>query len=332
LAATFSATGHPVTGRHVPLAFTADLLHLMAMGLWLGGLAALAALGTNRAMADGSAAPDVSDVPDTSDASLASGAVFSLTAFTRAVRRFSTLATWCVGVLAVTGTLQSIRELGSVGDLPSTNWGRYLLVKLAVVLTLLTVAFQARSWTHRHTARRADTADGPAPVAGPTSTTLRRMRRTLALEASVGAVVLALSVMLAGSPPPSDRPATTGSVTEAAMASPVRLEAEYDTGGADGSGTAVAVLTPRADGRVTIDLTLTTTDDIPIPAQPTELTASMFLPAQGIGPLALNLEEDSAGHWTASTTPTPKGKWQLALTIRTSDIDQTTVTFPATTL
>jgi copper transport protein len=338
LAATFSATGHPVAGRHVPLAFTADLLHLMAMGLWLGGLAALVALVALcgvRTVADGAAASDVSDRPATPDASPASDAVPSLTAFTTAVRRFSPLAAWCVGVLAVTGTVQSIRDIGSVGDLPGTAWGRYLLVKLAVVLALLAVAHRARGWTHRHAARRAGPAGGPAPAAGPTATTLRTLRtlrRTLAVEALAGAVVLTLSVLLAGSPPPSDRPATTGSVTQSAPASPARLEAAYDTGGVDGRGTAVAVLTPQADGRVAIDLTLTATDDIPVPAQPAELTATMSLPAQGIGPLALDIKEDSTGHWTASATPTPRGSWQLALTIRTSDIDQTTVTFPATTL
>ena len=48
-AATFSATGHPGAGRYVPVAFAADLLHLMATGLWLGGLVALAVLCTNEA-------------------------------------------------------------------------------------------------------------------------------------------------------------------------------------------------------------------------------------------------------------------------------------------
>lgn len=352
LAATFSATGHPAAGRYVPLAFTADLLHLMAMGLWLGGLVALIALCTNRAappaasaapaptavparpVAPTSAAPAV-PAPTAPPASVPPPSAVTTTFdfdfepdfepgfdFAATVRRFSPLAAWCVGVLALTGTLQSLRQLGSVGDLLSTGWGSYLVAKVAVVLALLALARRARRWTHRHAARRAAPSDEPAP------TTLRTMRRTLALEASAGAVVLALTVMLAGSAPPSDRTPRTDAVARAAPASPVHLHAGYDTGSAGGSGTATALLTPGPDDSVTVDVTLTTADNTP--AKPAELTAAMSLPTLHVGPLPLELKASSPGHWTATATLTPKGDWQLTLTIRTSDIDETTVTFPPT--
>ena len=294
LAATFSATGHPIAGRYVPLAFAADLLHLAAMGLWLGGLAALATL-----CASGAAG------------GAAGSAAWGAEAFTAAVRRFSPLAAWCVGVLAVTGVLQSLRELTSVADLLGTAWGRYLLVKLAVVLALLALARRARRWTRRQTS-----PDGPA---------LRTMRRTLAYEASVGVVVLALSAMLAGSSPPSDRPPTPKAATQSSPSSPARLRAPYDTGSPGGNGSAAVVLTHRQDDSTAVAVTLTTLDGTP--AKPAELTAALTLPALGLGPLALPLHPTTEGHWTATTTLTPKGAWQLALTIRTSDIDETTVTF-----
>jgi copper transport protein len=286
LAATFSATGHPAAGRHVPPAFAADLLHLAAMGLWLGGLVALATL-------------------------CARGAAVPAETFTAAVRRFSPLAAWCVGVLAVTGVLQSLRELTSVADLLDTGWGRYLLVKLAVVLGLLVLARRARAWTRRRTS-----PDGPS---------LRTMRRTLAYEAAAGAVVLALSAMLAGSAPPSDRPPAPKPVAHPAPASPSTLRAPYDTGTPGGSGSAAVVLTSRQDGSTAVAVTLTTLDGTP--AKPAELTAALTLPALGLGPLALPLHPTTAGHWTATTTLTPKGTWRLALTVRTSDIDEATVTF-----
>lgn len=301
LAATFSATSHAATGRHAPVAFTADLLHLLAMGLWLGGLVALATLCTNRTAADPG----------------------KPSAFTAALRRFSPLAAWCVAVLAVTGTLQAVRLLGSVGDLLTTGWGRYLIAKLTAVLVLLALARTARRWTHRHAARRPDPAGEPAPPP------LRRMRRTLAAEAGVGVVVLALSTLLAGSAPPADRSAgTVGSAS--APAAQAHLHTAYDTGGPGGSGSAVAVVTPRPDGSVAIDLTLTTAAGTP--ARPAELTAALSLPALNIGPLPLALKQSTPGHWKTSATPTPPGAWQLALTIRTSDVDETAVTFPATTL
>jgi copper transport protein len=286
LAATFSATGHPVAGRFVPLAFAADLLHLAAMGLWLGGLVALGTL-------------------------CAGGAAVPVEAFAGTVRRFSPLAAWCVGVLAVTGVLQSLRELTSVADLLDTGWGAYLLVKLAVVLGLLVLARRARGWTRRHTS-----PDGPS---------LRTMRRTLAYEAAAGAVVLALSAMLAGSAPPSDRPPAPKPATQASPPSPARLRAPYDTGSPGGSGSAAVALTPRQDGSTAVAVTLTTLDGTP--AKPAELTAALTLPALGLGPLALPLHPATEGHWTATTTLTPKGAWRLTLTVRTSDIDEAAVTF-----
>lgn len=304
LAATFSATGHAAAGKHAPAAFTADLLHLMAMGLWLGGLVGLAALCTSRAVSG--------PVPPS--------------AFTATLRRFSPLAACCVGVLAVTGTLQAVRQLGSLDNLLSTGWGRYLLAKLAVILVVLALATKARGWTHRHVAHDRE----PSAATPATPAVLSTMRRTLALEASVGVVVLALSTLLAGSPPPSDRPATATATAaaQAAPSSPARLHTTYDTGGPGGSGTATAVLTPRPDGSTDVELSLVKPDKSP--AQPVEFTAAMSLPALEIGPLPLDLRESAPGHWKASTTLAPKGKWELELTIRTSDFDQTTVNFPAT--
>ncbi|MQY12928.1 Copper transport protein YcnJ [Streptomyces sp. RB5] len=286
LAATFAATGHSAAGRYVPLALTADVVHLTAMGLWLGGLVALAAL-----------LPGGGPVPPSS-------------ALVAAVRLFSRLAGWCVVVLVATGTVLLLRQVDSADDLPSTGWGRYLLVKLAVIVVLLAVARRARAWTRRHAPGRGA---GFAPAA------LRSMRRTLAVEAAIGAVVLTLSVLLAGSSPPSDRAVRPSAVTRGAA---------YDTGGPGGSGTATAVLTPRPDGSTAVDLTLTAAGDTP--ARPAEFTAAVSLPARDVGPLALDLESVGPGHWTASTTLAPKGAWRLVLTIRTSDIDGTTVTVPVT--
>jgi copper transport protein len=128
----------------VPVAFAADLLHLMAMGLWLGGLVALAVLCTNEA------APPAA--PPAAPAEAAEAAVPSLpelpgtlpppSVFTAAARRFSPLAAWCVGVLALTGTLQSLRQLGSAGGAGGSGTATAVLspgpdgsVTVAVTLT-----------------------------------------------------------------------------------------------------------------------------------------------------------------------------------------------------
>lgn len=286
LAATFSATGHAAAGRRIPVAFTADVLHLLAMGIWLGGLVALGTLCTGRADPGRLAAT---------------------------VQRFSPLAAWCVAVLIATGTLQAWRQLGNPDELLTTGYGRLLTAKVAVILLLLGAAYRARRWTRRH-AR-------PDAVPKPTATALRTLRRTLAAEAAVGTVVLALSTLLAGSAPPGDR------VPPPTVAAPVHLHARYDTGGVDGTGTATALLTPRTDGTVGVDLHLT--GPTGRAAQPAQLTAAWSLPARDLGPLPMSLRPGEAGHWQASARLSPSGDWRLALTVRSSDVDETTVTFPA---
>ena len=77
----------------------ADWLHLCAASLWIGGLVQLAVVRHDAL----------------------------------AFRRFSRLATVCVGVLVVAGTFLSIERLPRLHDLWTTHYGHVLLVKLALV-------------------------------------------------------------------------------------------------------------------------------------------------------------------------------------------------------
>lgn len=111
---TPALSGHADTGRWVIAAQVADVLHLGAAAVWLGGLVvlALAALRTE------------------------SGAAVA--------RRFSDVALACVVVVVVTGTFQSIRQVDGL-DAIETAYGRYLAVKVVLVATLIGVASIARS-------------------------------------------------------------------------------------------------------------------------------------------------------------------------------------------
>ncbi|MEU3981418.1 copper resistance protein CopC [Streptomyces sp. NPDC026672] len=121
LALTWAAAEHSSAGIQVPVAITASVLHLLAMAVWLGGLAALLVL-LHRAPA---ALPPA------------------------AITRFSRLAFGAVTVLVATGAYLSWRGLGSWAALTDTSYGRVLLLKLAAVLLLLATAAQSRRWTAR---------------------------------------------------------------------------------------------------------------------------------------------------------------------------------------
>src|SRR5207247_10082813 len=93
----------------------ADAIHLIATGLWCGGLLALFWVlyrGTNRLKLPLSWAAEI-------------------------VRRFSLLAIVSVAVLLVTGLYQSWVQVGTLKTLFSTDYGRVLLVKLALFLGLV---------------------------------------------------------------------------------------------------------------------------------------------------------------------------------------------------
>ncbi|MFE2585492.1 copper resistance CopC/CopD family protein [Streptomyces sp. NPDC059378] len=186
--ATWPLTGHAVDGRYAPLAMAADLVHLAAMTLWLGGLALIAAVLARPAHLGDLAA---------------------------VLPRFSRLAFTAVVALVVTGTCQAWREVGSAGHLLDTGYGRLLLVKSAGVAALVALGGVARRWVHRHTGRPAPlpaptaqaagttlTLTAPAPPAPPDAAVVRALRRGLLAELLVAAAVLGVTAALVTAAPP----------------------------------------------------------------------------------------------------------------------------------
>lgn len=62
------------------------------------------------------------------------------------------------------------------------------------------------------------------------------------------------------------------------------------------------------------------------PLELPEIKVSFTLEAKEIGPLPVVPEQAARGHWSASGVQLPlPGDWRIDVTVRTSDIDQTTV-------
>jgi len=116
LLASRSLTSHAVAvSADKMLAVAADAIHLIATGLWGGGLLSLSWVlyrGTKRLKLLLSWAAEI-------------------------VRRFSLLAIVSVAVLLVTGLYQSWVQVGTLKTLFSTDYGRVLLVKLALFLGMV---------------------------------------------------------------------------------------------------------------------------------------------------------------------------------------------------
>ena len=124
---TFSAAGHANAQTPAALWISVDLLHLVAITVWIGGLLALC---------------------------LAHSETFEQPAGDRMARQFSLAASICVPVIVATGVAQTLKLAGGLGDVTATDWGRLLLVKLTVVVALLAIAGVSR-WLLRHDGARS---------------------------------------------------------------------------------------------------------------------------------------------------------------------------------
>ena len=111
-----SLSGHAWTAPNRALSVPTDLLHVLAVAAWLGGLVALVLVA--RAAGDG--AP-------------------------RLVRWFSNLALVAVGVVAVTGLVSGVIQVDSLDGLFDTGYGQLLLVKVAGFTVLVALGFVNRT-------------------------------------------------------------------------------------------------------------------------------------------------------------------------------------------
>ncbi|MEU7241045.1 copper resistance protein CopC [Streptomyces sparsogenes] len=344
LAATWAMAEHASVGIQSALAMPVDVVHMLAVGVWLGGLGALVA-------------------------TLRAGEPIERAA----VRRFSRLAFGSVVTLVLTGVYQSWRQVGSWSALTGTDYGRWLLVKIGLVGVLLAIAAVSRRWTARLAdgpAEATDEAtaqvneeseeDGGSGESGGTAaepadpvrtaqlarqkaavakaTTLRRrygdlargsLYRSVVAEAIVAVVLLAVATVLSGTQP--GRAASAGAKASGAIAEstpsvdPISVEIPYDTGPKSGRGKAVFMLDPALPGDNLVHVFLFDRADRPVDAE--EVKVSLTLPKKNLGPLPVTLEHLSAGHWSAKSFQLPMGgTWRLSLTVRTSDIDQVTET------
>ena len=265
IAATWSVGGHAATGTQPAGTVPADMAHLCAMGLWLGGLAAVVAV-----LRSGRAEPDI-----------AAG-----------VDRFSRVAAVAVAVLTGTGLYQGWLRVRTIEALSATPYGITLTVKAGLVGLLLCAAFFSR-----RALRRGESG---------------RLARLVAVETAGAVAVLAVTALLVEMEP----------ADKALAAEPVTLTSRYDSGGLRGS---VLVRLPNRARGLSI-ATVAVRDDAGRLRDVPELRMRWSLPERGIGPIDARIGHDGTGRYTATTAPiTVAGRWRIDLTVRTGDIDETTL-------
>ncbi|MFJ9430729.1 copper resistance CopC/CopD family protein [Streptomyces sp. NPDC101490] len=364
IAGTWALAEHASTGIQPGIAMPVDILHLLAVAAWFGGLTVLLVSLYRTPYVDRSA-----------------------------VERFSRVAFGAVLVLAATGLYQSWRQVGSWSALTGTRYGQLLLVKIGLVCVLIGIAWISRRWTRRladakptgEAPHEADetgeageagtaegsgetqettekTADGTTADAGGPATdeaatdperaaqlarqrvavaTARRkrerdadperagLRRSVLTEAAVAVVLLAVTTVLTSTEPGrTEEEAARGGNASSGPAAvpdrPVDIRLPFDTGGAEGKGIVRLSLDPGRTGANALHLYVERPNGKPLDVP--EVKVALTLEAKDIGPLPVAPDRIQTGHWSASGVQIPiSGDWRIQVTVRTSEIDQTTV-------
>ena len=303
---TVSLTGHAVSGRLVPLAFTVDVIHLAAVSVWLGGLTLLVGAVLRPR-------PDAGDD--------------GIDGIEPVVQAFSTVAFASVVAIVATGAIQGWRQLETLDALWDTDYGRLLIAKVALFGGMLGAAAFSRQWIRRRadaTSRALALSPGPGAVAASPESGPARLgvlRRSVAAEVALAVGVLAVTAALVNAVP-----GQSSSPAAAPAGGPFATEVH-------GESVMVAIDVEPAGVGVS-DLRFTVTDHGLNPLTPEEVRASLTLPAQDLGPITLPVEPGAApGEYVAPGTEIPfAGDWELEVVVRTSDIDQDVlrVTVPVT--
>ena len=300
LLVSVAMAGHATTGLHPAVGMAADLVHLGAVSVWLGGLVGLAIVLASppRARAIGAAvnANASTDAPIGTNVDTVDGAVADIDDESmdasepsrhELTMRFSRIALGSVAALVASGAVQSWRQVGSLAGL-WTGYGHLLLWKLAAVAGVLALAV-----TSRRTVRRWRASGGPGGL-----------RRNVTGELAVGLVVLAITAALVAAQP--GRESISGPVTVNLVATDTQATLTID---------------PARHGTAAFHLYFAPPGGSLQKVKSASL--QLTLESQGVGPLEIKLDAAGSNHYTteAGFIPLP-GRWTVQITALLTDFDE----------
>ncbi len=309
IAATPALAGHAATGDYVALALVADVVHVLAMSVWLGGLLMMATV-----VLRGDEIEERRDV----------------------LLDFSFIAMWCVLALIASGAFQTWRQVRELNALRDTDYGHILVIKLVVFALMGVFALFSREIVGRvfdyvdddefdDDVEPVAVVSGGAfddPPAGGSPTVLldldpevraewRNLRRSVWAEALLGILILAVTAVLVN-------------------ATPAVNAAANNNGGAAGvtmrSKQVVIDVTiaPAQAGRN--DVHVSTFTPAGAPMDVAELTVTLDQPSRRIAPINVPLRKLGPGHYLSPGFDIPiAGDWRVTGKARLTDVDEVTL-------
>jgi streptogramin lyase/putative copper export protein len=186
LSLSTSLTSHnaAATNYYPVINLLSDWIHVTAVGAWVGGLTYFA-------------------VAITSMNSLKESKGKFLAAL---LRRFSSVAVVCVGVIGITGTYNLVVELGSLTALFATAYGRILLVKMAIFAPMIAFGAFNQFVLYNNTAEAA--TKGKRINQRRTTRWLGRFKLSIRSEMTLGVILLLVVGLLTASAPVAQTPSS----------------------------------------------------------------------------------------------------------------------------
>lgn len=214
---------------------------------------------------------------------------------------WSRWAATAVAALIVAGAVQALIEVASLRGLFGSTYGRLILVKIGLAAVVIGVAAYSRRLVRNRTAE-----SGPA-----------RLRSLVVAELAVTAVVLGVTAAVVQIPPPRTASAAESATTSTTISKTV----------ADDSVSLQIDVFPATVGNNSIHLYAYTLDNKPLPV--VEWTATAALPAKGIEAIEVPLLRINDFHAIGDIALPMAGDWTFKVTVRTSEIDQSTLSMTA---
>ena len=276
LVASFLVTGHAATAVPVWLAATNVGLHLVGGAFWFAAFAPLIA--TSKV----STGPEAGRVMD----------------------QFSSRAVWLVGLVLLSGLVISWIQVRSPANLPGTDYGQRLLVKLGLVAAILAIAFWNKSTL---TPALRNAGDGAGA----------RMARSIRIESVVMLLVVAAAASLTLPTPPR----ALGEQAAMAAGGAMPAGAGFKETWTSGDYRVEVEVTPARTGENMVMLRFKDAAGAPVTMQRASL--DMALPAAQVEGITKDGEAmpPDMYHFMISELIIP-GDWQFMVSAFVSDFDK----------
>lgn len=282
---TFSDAGHGATTKPAWFSVSADMLHVIAMATWVGGLVMLTVAVLPRRDRD-----ELRDV----------------------LPVFSKVAIVAVSALVASGTYAALRGIGTVDAVFHTTYGWVVVGKVLLLATIIAVANLSRRLVSQRAVAYAmsDALVVDDPELADDAVATERLRRSVLVEAGIALVVLGFSAVLVAQP--RGKEALLASYREPVSATaPLAAGRSVEITAAPGTHGPISFTFALSDGRSPKSITATATQhDAEIGPLPIKLVregaglydGSATLPVAGTWEIDLVVTSSTFDATTTDTT------------------------------